>query len=243
MITASAPTFRPGPARPYSARLRRPGNLSHTAGLFSRECSTVTPHPDQALVDQLKAGDEQAFQGLIGRYHQKFLIIARSIAGDVFAEDVVQDAWTSIYKAISRFEGRSSLSTWMIQIVSNEARSRLRREKRHSSFGDIEDIPAAGNMGSFDEAGHWLDRPSRWDISTPELMLQEDQLRECIEHTLTTLPDGQRAVFLLRDVEQTPLAEIAAVLDIGESNVRVTLHRARLKLMEVINHYQETGEC
>jgi RNA polymerase sigma-70 factor (ECF subfamily) len=201
------------------------------------------PIDDQQLIARLKTGDNLAFKELISRYHQKLLIVARAIAGDVFAEDVTQEAWASIYKAIGKFESRSSLSTWMIQIVSNEAKSRLRREKRHSSFGDIDEVRPEIDAECFNDNGHWVNPPSHWDINTPELMLQEDQLRHCIEHTLTLLPENQKAVFLLRDVEQASLEEIADLLTLSEANVRVILHRARLQLMKIINHYQETGEC
>jgi len=201
------------------------------------------PIDDQQLIARLKTGDNLAFKELISRYHQKLLIVARAIAGDVFAEDVTQEAWASIYKAIGKFESRSSLSTWMIQIVSNEAKSRLRREKRHSSFGDIDEVRPEIDAECFNDNGHWVNPPSHWDINTPELMLQEDQLRHCIEHTLTLLPENQKAVFLLRDVEQASLKEIADLLTLSEANVRVILHRARLQLMKIINHYQETGEC
>ncbi|CAA0109883.1 ECF RNA polymerase sigma-E factor [Zhongshania aliphaticivorans] len=198
---------------------------------------------DQDLITRLKKGDNNAFKHLISTYHTKLLIVARAIAGDVFAEDVTQEAWSSIYKAIGKFEGRSSLSTWMIQIVSNEAKSRLRKEKRHSSFGDIDEVRPEIAAEHFDDKGHWVNPPSHWDINTPELMLQEDQLKHCIEHTLTILPENQKAVFLLRDVEQNSLERIAETLSLSESNVRVVLHRARLQLMKTINHYQETGEC
>lgn len=201
------------------------------------------PIDDQQLIARLKTGDNLAFKELISRYHQKLLIVARAIAGDVFAEDVTQEAWASIYKAIGKFESRSSLSTWMIQIVSNESKSRLRREKRHSSFGDIDEVRPEIDAECFNDNGHWVNPPSHWDINTPELMLQEDQLRHCIEHTLTLLPENQKAVFLLRDVEQASLEEIADLLTLSEANVRVILHRARLQLMKIINHYQETGEC
>ena len=201
------------------------------------------PIDDQQLIARLKTGDNLAFKELISRYHQKLLIVARAIAGDVFAEDVTQEAWASIYKAIGKFESRSSLSTWMIQIVSNEAKSRLRREKRHNSFGDIDEVRPEIDAECFNDNGHWVNPPSHWDINTPELMLQEDQLRHCIEHTLTLLPENQKAVFLLRDVEQASLEEIADLLTLSEANVRVILHRARLQLMKIINHYQETGEC
>lgn len=198
---------------------------------------------DHELLSRLKAGDNNAFKYLISTYHPRLLIVARAIAGDVFAEDVTQEAWSSIYKAIGKFEGRSSLSTWMIQIVSNEAKSRLRKEKRHISFGNIDEVRPEVDPSSFDDKGHWANPPSHWDINTPELMLQEDQLRLCIEHTLTVLPENQKAVFLLRDVEQSNLEEIAELLSLTEANVRVILHRARLQLMKIINHYQETGEC
>ncbi|GAB3382371.1 sigma-70 family RNA polymerase sigma factor [Spongiibacter taiwanensis] len=198
---------------------------------------------ETALILRLQQGDNAAFAELISEHNRRLQIVARSIVGDVFAEDVVQEAWASIYRAIPRFEGRSSLSTWMIQIVSNEAKSRLRREKRHISIGDIDELPAAMAGERFDDSGHWREPPSRWDIATPELMLQEDQLQRCIEHTLTVLPEKQKAVFLLRDVEQSPLEQIAELLGLSDSNVRVLLHRARLKLLQVVDHYQETGEC
>lgn len=198
---------------------------------------------DPQFIARLQAGDNNAFKSLISTYHQKLVIVARAIAGDVFAEDIAQEAWASIFKAIAKFEGRSSLSTWMIQIVSNEAKSRLRREKRHSSYGDIDDIGPSVDPDNFNGSGHWSNPPSHWEINTPELMLQEDQLRQCIEHTLTVLPENQKAVFLLRDVEQCELSSIADTLVISEANVRVLLHRARLRLMATINHYQETGEC
>ena len=212
-------------------------------GEFCTVDSSVPDSSQDALLARLRRGDNDAFRQLIADHHSRLLIVARSIVGDTFAEDVVQEAWASIYRAVGRFEGRSSLSTWMIQIVSNEAKSRLRREKRQVNFGDIDEAGPALDPTAFDDNGHWTSPPKRWDINSPELMLQEDQLKRCIEHTLTILPETQKAVFLLRDMEQVALTEIAALLSLAEGNVRVLLHRARLRLMEVVNHYQETGEC
>jgi len=198
---------------------------------------------DDALLERLQSGDNAAFRDLIVRYNQRLLIVARAIIGDVFAEDVVQEAWTSIFRAINRFEGRSALSTWMIQIVSNEAKSRLRKEKRHMNVADTEQLPAALAESHFAADGHWQIPPAHWELGTPERLLEEDQLRCCIEHTLTLLPENQKAVFMLRDIEQMPLSDIADQLLLSESNVRVLLHRARLKLLDVVDHFQETGEC
>jgi RNA polymerase sigma-70 factor (ECF subfamily) len=198
---------------------------------------------DDALLERLRSGDNAAFRDLIVRYNQRLLIVARAIIGDVFAEDVVQEAWTSIFRAINRFEGRSTLSTWMIQIVSNEAKSRLRKEKRHMNVADTEQLPAALAENRFAVDGHWQIPPAHWELGSPERLLEEDQLRCCIEHTLTLLPENQKAVFMLRDLEQMPLSDIAAQLLLSESNVRVLLHRARFKLLDVVDHFQETGEC
>ena len=119
---------------------------------------------DDALLERLQSGDNAAFRDLIVRYNQRLLIVARAIIGDVFAEDVVQEAWTSIFRAINRFEGRSALSTWMIQIVSNEAKSRLRKEKRHMNVADTEQLPAALAESRFAADGHWQIPPAHWEL-------------------------------------------------------------------------------
>lgn len=198
---------------------------------------------DQALLERLQSGDNGAFKELIVRHNQRLLIVARAIIGDIFAEDVVQEAWASIYRSITRFEGRSALSTWMIQIVSNEAKSRLRKERRHLNVADTEALPAALAEGRFNANGGWQIPPPHWELASPEGLLEEDQLRCCIEHTLKQLPENQKAVFMLRDLEQMPLNDIAEQLLLSQSNVRVLLHRARLKLLDVVDHFQETGEC
>lgn len=244
MMSHRIPALTPqGQNKPHATVARRWANPPHYGQDFAASDYTVSEPSNVSLLTRLQQGDNNAFRQLISEHHPKMLIVARSIVGDTFAEDVVQEAWASIYRAIGGFEGRSSLSTWMIQIVSNEAKSRLRREKRHDSFGDLDDDGPGIEISGFDAKGHWSSPPRRWDINSPELMLQEDQLKHCIEHTLSTLPDRQKAVFLLRDLEQIALTEIAAMLSLAEGNVRVLLHRARLRLMEVVNHYQETGEC
>lgn len=198
---------------------------------------------DQTFVARLQAGENAAFAELISHYHQKLLIVARAIIGDVFAEDVVQESWASIFKAISGFEGRSALSTWMIQIVSNEARSRLRREKRHVNVADVEPLLIGDDDPRFDSTGHWQIPPNRWEIDTPEHMLQESELLRCLEYCLEHLPENQKAVFMLRELEQLELNHISDLLELSEGNIRVILHRARLRLLETVDHYQETGEC
>lgn len=199
-------------------------------------------------LEALRAGDRTAFAALVKKYHQRMVVIARAIAGDVWAEEVTQEAWISIYRALPGFEGRSTLQTWMFTILKNEARTRLSRESRHVSLDmttvdtSHEDFASSLNE-RFREDGHWKESPAGWHIESPSALMEEEQLRRCIHHTLSLLSADQRAVFTLRDIQQLDLEEICNILEISASNVRVLLHRARLTLMRVIDHYQETGSC
>lgn len=204
----------------------------------------MTTSIDAPDLDKLRQQDHASFERLVASHHRQLVAVARAIIGDSLAEEVVQEAWVSIYKALPRFEGRSSVKTWLYTVVSNEAKTRLRREKRSVSLEDI------GNNGAdylsqdrFKENGHWKTPAPDWHLDSPDQLLEESHLQNCIEHTVAILPDQQKAVFILRDLEQEALAEICNILDVSESYVRVLLHRARLKLMQVIDRYQETGEC
>lgn len=189
--------------------------------------------------------DEKAFCELISHYQRIMLNIARAIIGDAFAEDVVQEAWTSIYLALPHFERRSSLKTWMLTIVSNEAKSRLRRESRNISL-EVLDGETSGSYldhANFKPDGHWRNPAAQWHNESPDALLEEKQLQLCINKTLNLLPPLQKAAFLLRDVEQQSFEDISNMLQVSTVNVRVLLHRARLSLMQVIDRYQETGQC
>lgn len=200
---------------------------------------------DKALIERLLARDEQAFCELIKNYQRVMLTVARAIIGDAFAEDVVQEAWASVYSALPRFEGRSSLKTWILTIVSNEAKARLRRESRMVSLDALDgETPGSYlDAANFQADGHWQHPPAQWNNESPDALLEERQLQLCIANTLNLLPPLQKAAFLLRDVEQQSFDEICTILQVSAANARVLVHRARLHLMQVIDRYQETGEC
>lgn len=213
---------------------------------------SAAPLSETALVERLIAGDDAAFALLISQYHSLLVTVARAIIGEAFADDVVQDSWLAIYQHIANFEGRASLKTWMIKIVSNQAKTRLRREARQVSLEQLD----GDNPGSFLEQGnpylsdhrfkpngHWQGNIPHWHQEAPEALLEERQLKTCIQKTLAQLPPKQKAAFILRDIEQLGFDEICQHLDISAANVRVLVHRARLALMHVIDRYQETGEC
>ncbi len=192
---------------------------------------------EQILIQALLAGESAAFECLIGRYHGRMLAVARGIIGEAFAEEVVQDAWLSAIKALPEFAGRSSLSTWLLQITANGAKSRLRREKRHQSLDEgwqLED-----NEDRFDVRHHWREDVSQWELSTPEAIAENAQLSAIIEQAFSQLPPMQQAVMELYDLQQTPMPEICNILEISASNARVLLHRARSTIQQQIAHYQD----
>ncbi|MDT8427769.1 MAG: RNA polymerase sigma factor [Pseudomonadales bacterium] len=206
------------------------------------------PEEDAGLIKALQQGDEAAFAQLVKKYHRKLWYVARAIAGEIWAEEVLQDAWLSVYRSIGNFEGRSSLKTWLYTIVKNQAKTRLRKESRNSQsmenagYAGI-DESAAVIEPRFQDDGNWLKPPLSWDIDSPGALLEEEQLQQCINRAIDRLSPDQRAVFQMRDMQQMELGEICNILEFSSSNVRVLLHRARIALMQVIEKYQETGEC
>lgn len=206
----------------------------------------MSPRPEfdeTAWLDRLKTGDKAAFSRLVAAYHHKLVAVARAIVGDSIADEVVQEAWVSAYQAMARFEGRSSLKTWLTRIVINEARTRLRHESRLISLDTAPyDEPESLEV-RFEADGHWAQAPVNWDTASPEQLLTGEELADCLEGTLEDMPRMQKAVLTLRDVEGEELAEICNMLAVSESNVRVLLHRARARVYNMVNRFQETGEC
>lgn len=197
---------------------------------------------EKVLIQALLNNDEKAFVYLVKSMYNQLIYVARAIAGSSIADEVVQESWLSVLKALPKFEGRSTLKTWITRIVANEAKRRLKKESRHVSLESL------GNendsfLERFDSRGHWIRPPVSWDLSTPEEILDQKQLKMCIDSTVSSLPEQQKAVFLLRDMENYSLKQICNILDVSDSNVRVLLHRARLRLFQAIEHFQETGEC
>jgi RNA polymerase sigma-70 factor, ECF subfamily len=168
------------------------------------------------------------------------------------AEEVVQDAWLGVLGQLDRFEGRSSLRTWVLRIVANRAKTRAVRERRTVPFsaltgGDPEaDEPAvdpdrflpAGHRW----AGHWASPPVSWREVPEDLLLSRETMAE-VERAVSTLPAAQRAVLILRDVDGLSAAEACQLLGLTEGNQRVLLHRGRSKVRATLEHYLHTLEA
>jgi RNA polymerase sigma-70 factor (ECF subfamily) len=193
-------------------------------------------------LDRLKAQDREQFAAIVRLYHRRLLATARAIVGAAQAEEVVQEAWLSAWRALPAFEGRSSLKTWLTRIVINAATSRQRRDWRQVSLEAIsEDNPDFWQR--FDTKGHWTQGPVAWSSESPDALLQQGELGDCVERTLHDLPALQHTVFVLHHIDEMAPEEVCNSLNISESNRRVLLHRARLRLFESVEHFQETGEC
>ncbi len=198
---------------------------------------------DSALLSRLLAGEQKAFRELVATYQGAMRAVAFAIVGSRNADEVVQDAWLAVVRSLDGFQGRSSLKTWLLTITANTAKTRLKHNRREVL---LDDLPGPhGSVGDerFSADGHWLLEPYAWHQDTPEALLTEQELRECLEKTLASLSELQGSVLLLRERQGLELEEICNLLEISLSNVRVLLHRARLKVFATLEHFEETGQC
>lgn len=186
------------------------------------------------LASELRAGDESAIRSLVSTYHASMVRFARTIADDAGAEEIVQEAWIKIIRALPRFEGRSSLRTWLFAIVRNEAISRLRHEARQPATVSTDEL-----CDRFDPDGAWRTPPAVWSLDTPEEALASKDVRHVVARTLEGMPATQRAVVTLRDIEGLSFEDIGNILVISASNARVLLHRGRQRLWQAIERHQK----
>jgi RNA polymerase sigma-70 factor (ECF subfamily) len=195
-------------------------------------------------VAALRAGDEQAFASLIEELGPSMLRVARMyVSTRAVAEEVVQETWLGVLSGIERFEGRSSLKTWIFRILTNIAKTRGQRERRTVPFsalgrpnGEAEPAvdPSRFLPPDHERApGHWLAKPDLW----PEERLLADETRGVVEAAIERLPPAQRAVISLRDLDGWSAEETRNALELTETNQRVLLHRARSKVRQALEDY------
>jgi RNA polymerase sigma-70 factor (ECF subfamily) len=198
-------------------------------------------YEEALLVARLRARDESAFAELVDRYDASMRRLAQTfVRSPAVADDVVGDAWLGVLRGIDRFEGRSSLKTWIFRILTNTAKTRAERERRSVPFSSLEpqggEDDASVDPGRFLADGAWATPPVAWD-TVPEERLLSTETREVIDRAIAGLTPGQRAVITLSDVEGWPAAEIRNVLGLTETNQRVLLHRARSKVRAALEEY------
>ncbi|HEX8856766.1 MAG TPA: RNA polymerase sigma factor [Thermoleophilaceae bacterium] len=206
---------------------------------------TGTASSEAKLVARLRAGDEQAFAELIDSYHGTMLAVARNYVNTrAVAEEVVQEAWLGVIKGLDRFQGRSSLKTWILRILVNTAMTRGGQEARSIPFSSLaredEAEPAVEPDrfrrpdGAF--PGHWAAYPANWGALPEDRVFGRETLG-VMQEAIEALPTPQRVVITLRDVQGCSPEEVCDALDVSDGNQRVLLHRARSRVRAALERH------
>ena len=211
----------------------------------------ATPDGDTRLLEALRRGDEDAFHELV-REHTPFLmrLVMMHVPSRAIAEEVVGDTWEAVLKGLDRFEGRSSLRTWIASIALNKARTRGTREGRIVPFALLRRRYEEGGGPAVDHdrfqgrrgerPGWWASPPAAWE--EPERQLEAAETRDVMLRAIRDLPPRQGEVIALRDLAGWDAAEVCNALDLTETNQRVLLHRTRSKVRAALEEHLEPNE-
>ncbi len=214
----------------------------------SAPVSVTASADDLRLVEALRSGDETAFASLLDQYHASLVRLALIyVPNRTVAEEVVQETWLGVLQGLDRFEGRSSLKTWIFRILTNRAKTRGQREARSVPFSNLANPASELDEPSVDPTRflpaddpewphHWVTDPHSW-AEIPEEQFLSQETRAHIDRAIAKLPPNQREVISLRDIEGWNSVEVCDVLGISESNQRVLLHRARSKVRRALEEY------
>jgi len=226
-------------------------DISIEQELFGGSQARSSAPEEIGLLERLRQGDEAAFASLVDRHHGALLRLAMAYVSDrSIAEEVVQETWMGVLEGVDRFEGRSSLKTWIFRILTNKAKTRGVRESRHVSFSPLaasEENPEepAVDPTRFQTTGHWagywVSYPQPWDENTPEKLLLSQEGTTFLEQAIEALPPKLRQIIVMRDVEGLSSEEACNILEISETNQRVLLHRARSRVRKTLEKYLEGG--
>ena len=204
---------------------------------------------DEQTLAALRSGDERAFRDLFARSYPMMKRVARTyVASEAVAEEVVQETWMAIVTGIDRFEGRSALGTWIFSILTNQAKTHSAREKRAVPFSCVAPSDAQEPVVDPDRfqkdsdawPGHWATPPRPWQ--KPERRLLSLEARDHLKAALAQLPDRQRLILGLRDVEGHSAEEVCDLLGLSPENQRVLLHRGRSRLRAVLEQYVDVAD-
>lgn len=228
-------------------------SLSHrmVAGPKPELSKSAAVSGEVALLARLRQGEEGAFGDLVTRHHSALIRMAMGYVADrEVAEEVVQDTWMAVIEGLGRFEGRSSLRTWIFGILIHKAKDRGVREKRHTTFSSFEstddDSDEAVDPSRFHQsgewAGSWVFPPQPWDDQTPEKLLASQQAVNAMNRAIEALPRILKDVLILRDIEGVDAKEVCEMLKITETNLYVRLHRAREQVRQAVEVYLEGSQ-
>lgn len=230
-------------------RQAAPAQIESPPGACGAVEGRVASSEDLRMAERLRAGEEAAFRDLVNRYYGSMIRVALAhVADRSVAEEVVQDVWMAVLEGLDRFEGRSSLKTWIFSILTNKAKTRGVRESRSVPASSLvrqdedADEPAV-DPARWRQSGHWkdywTDYPQSWEEGTPERVLLDKEGAMLLEQAIAALPPRLKQIILLRDVEGLESDEVCAILAISDANQRVLLHRARARVRTMLEDYMD----
>ena len=202
-------------------------DTTHLGGYTTTPARYQSNPAEQSLIRRVREGDVDAFYELVRPYERAVFLSALSLLkNDADAEEVAQEAILKAFKAISRFREESKFSTWLIQISINEAKMKLRKDRRHL-YESVEE----GQVG---EDGDYIPRDFADWREIPSEALEQKELRDALTNALNSLPEKYRTVLMMRDVQQLSISETAQLLGVSEANVKTRLCRARLQMRDAL---------
>ncbi|MGA8311939.1 MAG: sigma-70 family RNA polymerase sigma factor [Terriglobales bacterium] len=182
---------------------------------------------EQVLIGRVQAGDAEAFYQLVRPYERAvFLAAVAIVKNDADAEEVAQEAILKAFKALGRFRQEAKFSTWLIQIAINEAKMRLRKDRRH--------LYESIDQGQQNDDGDYIPKDFADWREIPSQALERRELRDALTKALESLPEKYREILILRDVNHLSITETAQILRLSEANVKTRLSRARLQMRDAI---------
>ncbi|MCO4849308.1 MAG: sigma-70 family RNA polymerase sigma factor [Yoonia sp.] len=189
---------------------------------------------DASLLRGLIAGDRAAFETVYRQHNASMVRVASAILRNrASAEEITQETWIAVLRNIGGFEGRSSLAGWIFTILSNKAKTRVKRDGLSVSLDTSTNDDSMDD--AFDGRGRWRDMPELWDEMTPDRVVDGRQVLAHVSAAIDQLPPAQRAVLVLRGQQELDAADVCEILGITDSNMRVLLHRARFSLRQSLD--------
>jgi len=192
----------------------------------------LAAHDDEVLARRAGGGDEPAFEALVSRFQGRVYRLARRLTpSDSDAQDVLQETFLQMYRGLGAFRGEAKFSTWLFRIATNAALMQRRGRERRPAESLEEYAPR------FDDDGRHRQREAELAVAArADELIDRQRLAEHAREGIDRLPEIYRAAFVLRDLEEMPTVEVAAVLGIDAAAVRQRVHRARLLLRGFLSH-------
>jgi len=188
------------------------------------------------IIDSAQSGNQESLNSLIITYTPGLKAMLLSMVDETTANDIIQETWLSVFTHIKDFKQQSHFKTWLYRITINKAKTYFKSawvQKIQSESDSLDE--------RFTNHGSWNKPPEPWGTESPESLLEQEELAALLQKAIEQLPNNQRLVLILHDIEQLSFQETCDMLEISQSNAFVLIHRARKSLYERIEQFSLTG--